>query len=200
MLLIPYILIECLAFWAVSLGIGTGWALLLMLLFFFGGLLLVRYELSKVATAASQGQQDPGIAMGDVGLILSGCVLLILPGFVTGVMGLLLVIRPTRALMRSILARKIRQGIEDIGVRTFGATGRFPRTTYGDVRSHPSDAPSPHATATQAPHEDNNVIDEDELKRWSDSLRPEDFAEGSQPSTEAEDEPRRDDDSDEGKR
>ncbi|MCF4006665.1 FxsA family protein [Corynebacterium uropygiale] len=178
LLLIPYVLIECLAFWAVSLGIGTGWALVLLLIFFFGGLLLVRYELQKVALAAAEGQQDPGSAMGDIGLILSGCVLLVLPGFVTGVLGLLLVIRPTRVMMRSILARKVRRGIEDIGVRTFGANGRFPRTTYGDVRMHPA---GPASAEPSAPAEPEDVIDEEELHRWSESLRPEDFTDPDDP-------------------
>ncbi|MBZ8177763.1 FxsA family protein [Corynebacterium poyangense] len=168
LLTIPYVFTEALAFWGVAHWIGTGWALLLLFAFFIIGILLVRLELRKLALKASRGQEDPGTAVGDLGLILAGCLLLALPGFVSGILGLLLVLSPTRGMFRRLLARKVRNRIENIGIRTFERTGQFRHFQYGDVR--PTANPD-------SPHHDTapDVIDETEIQRWTENLTPEDF-------------------------
>lgn len=164
---IPYFLIEALAFWGVSTWIGVGWALVLLFVCFFGGLLLAAVEMRRIAVKASQGKTTPGKLAGDYGLLAAGALLVALPGFVTTLLGLLLIIPPTRAIARRILARRIRARLEDLGARSFHTVNQFrEQTSYGNFAGpvsseHPSNQPS-----------------EQEIRRWSSNVRPEDFGTG----------------------
>ncbi|MCK7660528.1 FxsA family protein [Corynebacterium antarcticum] len=163
---IPYILTEALAFWLVARWLGVGWALLLLLLFFFGGLLLAAVEMRRIALKLSQGRVNAGRGAGDYGLVAAGALGVAMPGFITTIVGLMLIIPPTRSIVRGILARKIRRKIEDLGVRGFEAANRYRQTTsYGTfVVDHD---PSQDST-TSAP-------DDQEIQRWSSEVTPEDF-------------------------
>ena len=163
---IPYILTEALAFWLVASWLGVGWALLLLLLFFFGGLLLAATEMRRIALKLSQGRVNAGRGAGDYGLVAAGALGVAMPGFITTVIGLLLIISPTRSVVRGILARKMRRKIEDLGVRGFEAANRYRQTTsYGTfvVDHHPAEDPT-----TSGP-------DDQEIQRWSSEVTPEDF-------------------------
>ncbi|MFV8394635.1 FxsA family protein [Corynebacterium hindlerae] len=157
---LPYFLIEALAFWGVSEAIGVGWALLALFLCFFGGLFLAAFEMKRIGRVALHQQQvNPGRLAGDYGLLAAGAILVAAPGFVTTALGLLLIVPPTRALARKALAKKLRVKIENLGMRGFEATNRYrEHTVYGSF----ADPNKP-------------VIDEDELKDWSDNVKPEDF-------------------------
>jgi putative cytoplasmic membrane protein fxsA len=85
-----------------------------------------------------------------------------LPGFVTTILGLLLIIPPTRSVARRILARKVRTSIENLGARSFDTVNQFrQQTSYGSFVSD------------QEP-EDRQPTDQ-EIQRWSNNVRPEDF-------------------------
>lgn len=157
---IPYFLIEALAFWGVSQLIGVGWALVVLFLCFFGGLVLAAFEMKRIGSIALHQQKiNPGRIAGDYGLLAAGAILVALPGFVTSALGLLLILSPIRALVRGMLAKKLRAKVEDLGMRGFQATNRYrQQTSYGSFRD-----------------DSKPVIDEEELKDWSKNVRPEDF-------------------------
>lgn len=157
---IPYFLVEALAFWGVSELIGVGWALVALFVCFFGGLVLAAFEMQRIGRVALHQQQvNPGRIAGDYGLLAAGAILVALPGFVTTILGLLLILPPTRALVRGMLAKKLRAKVENLGMRGFEATNRYrEQASYGSFKD-------PNKV----------VIDEDELKDWSKNIKPEDF-------------------------
>lgn len=152
LIVIPYLVIEALAFWAVASWLGVGWALLLLFAFFFLGLGLAGLEMRTIATRAAGNRERPGKAAGGIGLTAAGAVLVAAPGFVTTFLGLLLIFGPTRELIRRGLARRLRTFLEDMGARTFEATAHFgPRNSYGSFNDH-------------------EVIDEDEIEKFRQEL------------------------------
>jgi UPF0716 protein FxsA len=78
-------------------------------------------------------------------LVIMGGALLLTPGFLTDILGLILLIPPTRALVRAMSARFVRRRLAlGEAVWTFGASRRppRPRPTPGDP-SRPRREPSP---------------------------------------------------------
>ncbi len=162
---LPYMLIEAVAFWAVAKWLGVGTALLLLILCFFLGLFLAAFEMRGIARKLASGKEGPGKAAGDIGLTAAGAMGVAMPGFVTTVLGLLLIIPPTRAAVRKSLAKKLRAKVEDLGVRSFEATNAYrQRASYGSFDPRVVDA-----------KEDAPTLDEQSLKHWTDNVRPEDF-------------------------
>ncbi|AKE41196.1 FxsA [Corynebacterium kutscheri] len=162
----PYVLIETLAFWGVASWLGVGKALLLLLGFFFGGLFIAAWQMNGIARKAVEGKQGPGQTVGDLGLIAAGAMAVALPGFVSSILGLLLIIPPTRSIIRSVLARKLRALVEDFGMRSYQAANmNRPRANFGSFNE---DFSSPHASA--------QVIDEQEIQQWSKNVSPDDFS------------------------
>jgi UPF0716 protein FxsA len=60
----------------------------------------------------------PGREVVDGALVIFGGALLLTPGFITDVLGLVLLIPPTRALVRGVLTRRLSHRIVVSGVRT----------------------------------------------------------------------------------
>lgn len=151
---VTYVLIEALAFWGVSTLVGVGWALaglfILMAIGAVAASVALRAELQRAATGGStMGQFAGGTA-----LVAAGWGLSVIPGYVSSLVGALLVFRPTRELVRSSLARSWQKKIEDFGVKFYSSSpmsGYSP--TYG------------------------SFIDHDEIEQWSKDARPEDFGE-----------------------
>lgn len=166
---LPYFLLEVLTFWLLASWLGLGWALLTLVLCFVGGLWIAAAEMRRISRAAATQQIDPGKAAGDYGLLAAGAVLVALPGIATSVVGLLLVLPPTRAVIRGMLARKLRATIEDMGVRSFQMTDSYrQRASYGNFTD-------PDATAQDM------VIDEGEIQEWTSQVDPEDFLDDNDP-------------------
>lgn len=157
---IPYFLIEALAFWGVSQLIGVGWALVALFICFFGGLVLAAFEMKRIGSVAlHQKNPNPGRIAGDYGLLAAGSILVALPGFVTTIVGLLLILPPTRALVRGMLAKKLRAKVENLGMKGFEQANRYrQQASYGTF----TDPNKP-------------VIDEDEIQDWTRNVKPEDF-------------------------
>ncbi|QGU07377.1 phage T7 F exclusion suppressor FxsA [Corynebacterium occultum] len=171
---LPYFILEILTFWALASWLGLGWAILAIIVAFFGGLWLAAAQMRSISQAAATQKIDPGQAAGDTGLLAAGAVLVALPGIATTLLGLLLIIPPTRMVIRKILARKLRTSIENLGVRSFEATNMYrERASYGNFRD-------PNTQASQAGHPsqgqpNHEVIDEAEIQEWTSNLDPEDF-------------------------
>ncbi|WP_299039213.1 FxsA family protein [uncultured Pseudokineococcus sp.] len=104
------VLVELAGILLVGEALGAGWTLLLLLAgAVVGGLALVRGGLGgvrRVAARARDGRTDgraAGRELADAGLVALGALLLLLPGFVSDLAGLLCLFPPTRPLVRRLL-------------------------------------------------------------------------------------------------
>jgi UPF0716 protein FxsA len=140
------VLLEIVTFVLVAYAIGVLWAVLLVIATgILGGWLLRREGVRawrSLRDSASSGQPVGAEAVpGVVGL--TGALLLVVPGFLTDVVGLALLIPPVRQLAAS-------------GVRRF-AERRLPSSTAGDlfgprrVRVRPGTPSAPSAPGAQPP-------------------------------------------------
>lgn len=112
-----YLAVEIVALVALGSWIGVGWTLLVLLVGSFLGLLLARREGLRAAQALSRAVRDRRVATAEVTdgmLVAAGGLLLLVPGLVTDVAGLLLVLPPTRALVRRRLVRAAERSIPDL--------------------------------------------------------------------------------------
>jgi len=104
------VLVELAGILLVGEALGAGWTLLLLLAgALVGALVLVRGGLGgvrRVAERARSGQtggRAAGRELADTGLVALGALLLVLPGFVSDVVGLLCLLPLTRPLVRRLL-------------------------------------------------------------------------------------------------
>ncbi|GAB3708277.1 FxsA family protein [Corynebacterium nasicanis] len=159
--LLPVLIIEALVFWGVATWLGTGWALLLMFGLMALGLVAAPIEMNRVGRLAAANKISAGRVAGDYGLLTAGAILAGTPGIASSVLGLLLILPPTRAVARRVAAKKMMKSIEDLGVRSYEATAaRRPTTSYGSFG------------------DGAQVIDEpadSEIQDWTRDVRPEDF-------------------------
>ena len=109
-----------------------------LLLFSVVGVLLVKHEGMGVWQRFRQ-QLEQGVLPTDEiidgFLILLGGALLIVPGFVTDFFGLLLLIPPTRVLVRNLIAHRYRARLQISSVGYGGAGVPFPQTRVYDVEN-----------------------------------------------------------------
>lgn len=139
---------EIVVFLAVAHAIGGGWAVLLLLAFTVAGLALLRREgirgWRRFRAAADEGR-PPGADVSNSLAGLGGALLLGLPGFLTSVAGLVLLLPPGR-----IVARR---AIENFAGRRLGAAAvgdlfgprRVKVRRGAPVASEPPVPPSPAA-------------------------------------------------------
>jgi UPF0716 protein FxsA len=103
-----YLVVEIVALVALASAIGVGWTLLVLLAGSILGVWLARREGVRAAQALAEAVSNrrvPTAELTDGMLVAAGGVLLVVPGLVTDVAGLLLVLPPTRALVRRRLVR-----------------------------------------------------------------------------------------------
>lgn len=132
------------AFVAVGSQIGFGWAVLLLIgLSMLGPFAIRRVGLGVLARTRGrlESGEVPTRELLDGVLVLAGGVMICVPGFVSGALGLLLMLRP----VRDVLART---GGYWLGRRVAATTSRRVGWTVTDVESHPTtrDTPSPIPT------------------------------------------------------
>ncbi|OIR45734.1 FxsA family protein [Corynebacterium sp. NML130628] len=157
--ILTYFLVEALAFFLVAKAIGVGWALLaIFALMILGGALAtltLRGELAK----AARGRTSMGKLAGDSALLMVGWAFCIIPGFMSSLLGLLLIFTPTRSLFRNHLSRSLRQRIESFGIKMYESTPMSRNmTTYGSFSQ-----PTPEQGFSEDEHP---VIDTDEIEDW----------------------------------
>jgi UPF0716 protein FxsA len=103
-----YLVVEIVALVALVSWIGIGWTLLVLLAGSVLGLWLARREGLRALRAMAEAARERRVAHVEVtdGLLIAvGGLLLIVPGLVTDVAGLLLLLPPTRALVRRRMVR-----------------------------------------------------------------------------------------------
>ncbi|WP_327150852.1 FxsA family protein [Nocardia sp. NBC_01329] len=102
-----YLVVEIAAFTAAVTWLGAVPAILLLIVSSAAGMLLLGSQWRRVAEQfrrASRGEITPGAAVADGALVGLGSLLMFVPGLVTSVVGLLMLLPPTRALFRPVLA------------------------------------------------------------------------------------------------
>jgi UPF0716 protein FxsA len=116
--------VEVLAF--IEVGLAIGWLLATVLLVGTSvlGVPLLRVQgraaLRRVSLAVSE-RRAPGGAALDGALGFLGCILLVVPGFVTDALGVLLLLPPSRALLRRWISRRYARVV----MRVAGTSARF---------------------------------------------------------------------------
>jgi len=103
-----YLVVEVVAVVALGSWIGFAWTLLILLAGSVLGLMLARREGIRAAQAIAEAVRSRRVATSEVTdgmLVAAGGVLLFVPGLVTDVLGLLLLLPPTRALVRRRMVR-----------------------------------------------------------------------------------------------
>jgi UPF0716 protein FxsA len=104
-----YLVVEIVALVALASWIGVGWTLLVLLAGSVLGLWLARREGLRAVRAMTGAARDHRVAhveMTDGVLVAMGGLLLLVPGLVTDVAGLLLLLPPTRSLVRRRMVRE----------------------------------------------------------------------------------------------
>jgi UPF0716 protein FxsA len=136
-----YALVELAVVVALASTIGIGWTLVLLLAGMVVGLALAGSQLKVLLTRLRSdltiGQSR---AISDSALVALGTTLVVVPGLVSTVAGLLLLLPPTRAAARPMLTAMAARGIDRrapwITVTTVGAdrsaSARRPQTDYID--------------------------------------------------------------------
>ena len=116
-------LAEVLVFVLVASWIGLAWTILLSLATSALGFVLLARQGTRALVdlrERARTRQQPGRALGDAGLVAVGGLLMVLPGFLADVVGLLCLLPVTRGLVRALLARIV--------------VGRLPEALRGPVR------------------------------------------------------------------
>jgi UPF0716 protein FxsA len=121
-----YLVVEIVALVALGSAIGFGWTLVVLLAGSLLGLWLARREGVRAFRALAEAVQNRRVAHAEItdGLLVAvGGVLLFLPGLVTDLAGLLLVLPPTRSLVRRRLVRAAEErapGLRSARIRSEG--------------------------------------------------------------------------------
>jgi UPF0716 protein FxsA len=103
-----YLVVEIVALVAVASWIGVGWTVVVLLAGALLGLWLARREGLRAARAMAEAARDQRVAHVEVTdglLVAAGGLLLLVPGLVTDVAGLLLLLPPSRSLVRRRMVR-----------------------------------------------------------------------------------------------
>ncbi len=103
-----YLVVEIVALVALGSAIGLGWTLLVLLVSAILGMWLARREGVRAAHAIAEAVTQRRLAHAEVTdgmLVAAGGVLLFVPGLVTDLAGLLLLLPPVRHVVRNRLVR-----------------------------------------------------------------------------------------------
>lgn len=135
-LFLVYVLVELAVVVALVSTIGFGWTFLLVVGTFALGLVLAGSQVKRQLQRLRTGLATPQGAVSDGALVALGGVLTVVPGLVTSVLGLLLLLPPTRAAARPLVAAVAARSLGRMPVivtTTGGAPFRAtPSTEYVD--------------------------------------------------------------------
>ncbi|MCG5433384.1 FxsA family protein [Mycobacterium sp. MYCO198283] len=106
-----YVLVELLAVVALAANIGVGATLLAVVGTFLAGVLLAGSQIRGQVRRLRGGLTTARGAVTDGSMIAMGTLLVVIPGLVTSVLGLLLLLPPTRALARPLITAVVVRGL-----------------------------------------------------------------------------------------
>jgi UPF0716 protein FxsA len=154
-------LAELAVFLVVAGWVGPGWTVLATLATSaLGGLLLARQGVRALTELRdrARSRQPAGRALGDAGLVAVGGLLMVLPGFLGDLAGLLCLLPVTRGLVRAALARLV--------------VGRLPVALRPPVRVRSARTEPVGGTATNGSTRAPLVIEGEVLPPTTDEHRP----------------------------
>lgn len=107
LLFLVYVVVEVAALWAVASWIGVGWAILLVMLGTAAGVIAFGTQTRRLVESLAGGRpgerggraRGPARQLAEGSMSATGVALLLVPGLVTSVLGLLLLFPPTRRLL-----------------------------------------------------------------------------------------------------
>jgi UPF0716 protein FxsA len=142
-LFLGYVLIEMAVIVALSYTVGFGWTVLLLVAVFALGIALAGAEVRRQFAQLQRGLRDPSARITDSALVALGSILMVIPGLVTSAAGLLMLLPPTRAVVRPlaglIASRTLARHVTFV---TLGGRGR-PDYIDGEVVDvHDADRPA----------------------------------------------------------
>lgn len=126
-----YVVVELIAFIAFARFLGLGMALLSLFALFFLGMGLAWWQMRSLVRRVSAQQDHPGRLTADAALSVVGVVGVALPGLISTLAGILLLLPPTRAVARKLLGVSARRSLERLGGQSFVTVSRF--TSADDV-------------------------------------------------------------------
>ncbi len=109
-------LAEVVVFIALGATFGWGWTILAAVLTSALGAVLLAKQGTKTLVELrlrAQEHRAPGTALGDAGLVAAGGALMILPGFIGDLLGLLCLLPFTRRLPRALIGRAVLNRLPD---------------------------------------------------------------------------------------
>jgi len=102
--------------------IGAGYTIVALILISVAGAVLARQQgyrvIARVQTEVQSGRM-PGDSLVDGAIILTGALLLLTPGFLTDIVGLVLLLPVTRIPVRSFAKRRLKKAVERRSVFTW---------------------------------------------------------------------------------
>lgn len=125
-LFVLYVVVELAVVVALVSTIGFGWTLLVLLAAFAGGMALAGSQARRQIARLRSGPAPRQGAVTDSALVALGTGLVVVPGLLTSAAGLLLLLPPTRAVARPVVA----------GLATHGIGRRSPLITVTTVGAH----------------------------------------------------------------
>jgi UPF0716 protein FxsA len=124
--------------------IGVWWTIALLIADSLFGAWLMRHQ-GRAAwrrfNEAVQGGRVPAREVVDGALVIFGGALLLTPGFITDILGLILLVPPTRALVRVVLARRLAHRMVASATRPHPSGGYDVEGTAVDVDVEPLEPP-----------------------------------------------------------
>ncbi|KXP01319.1 FxsA family protein [Tsukamurella pseudospumae] len=141
---LTYIVVEIAAFAGLVAWLNFGWALLVMIAATAIGVLMLRRTAAGVLRdlgEALDGQRSAGPALMDTAILATSVFLLAVPGVVSTALGLLLLVKPVRAVVRPVVAyvgaKRVASFVEESGLVTVlaGQPRGFGTVVDGDVVS-----------------------------------------------------------------
>lgn len=151
-----YLVVEIIALVALGSTIGLGWTLLVLLAGSVVGLWLARREGVRAAQALADAISNRRVPTAELtdGLLIAGSgVLLFVPGIVTDVAGLLLLIPPVRGIVRRRLVRAAEERSPDLRTARIRSDATI---VDGDVVEH---AGGPQRPAAGYPVIEGTVVE-----------------------------------------
>lgn len=146
-LILAFVVVPLLEIWAIiQVGqvIGAWWTILLLVIDSVVGAWLVKREGRRtwqaLATALGTGRM-PGDELADGALVLIGGTLMLTPGFVTDVVGFLLILPFSRPVARRLLTRVVKGRLVVAPVGGASGFGVHTQRTRPPNAQHPGDEP-----------------------------------------------------------
>jgi UPF0716 protein FxsA len=137
-LALPFL--ELAVFIVVTAMVGFGWALSLVLIGSAAGFLILRYatggHIARIRVALDQGRFTSLQADGLGGLIIAAGILLLIPGFITDIVALCLLMPPIRRAMCLAFGRAVAPARDDVVDLAPEQWHQVPDPSLPDRRKH----------------------------------------------------------------